>query len=144
MKALVWISLVCFGWAWFGIVKFGLVWLKLVWSGWVWFGFYNPQTNNFYHPKVEVKKPFSDRNYFEVHLKDPYNLNSENPHQQQPPSTNVQTYPSSPNYSSNQPYLSDPQHPQNSHYPQKQNPNLLQGPEGPTKLNEDVNVKKVK
>ena len=95
---------------------------------------YNPQTNNFYHPKVEVKKPFSDRNYFEVHLKDPYNLNSENPHQQQPPSTNVQTYPSSPNYSSNQPYLSDPQHPQNSHYPQNPNPKPnLQSPPYPTR-----------
>ena len=30
----------------------------------------NQDANNFYHPKVEVKKPYHDKNYYEVHLKD--------------------------------------------------------------------------
>ena len=32
------LSLVCYGWVWFGVDEFGLVWMSLAWCSWVQFG----------------------------------------------------------------------------------------------------------
>ena len=65
---------------------------------------YYPESNNYY-PKVEVKKPYQDRNYYEVHLKDP------------PPSAETHIYKNPTKYASNSQYPSEPQYPPRPQYP---------------------------